>query len=297
MAHMETPTINVLLLVANNKPQFDWTDQASLRVWPDCKYIPPTLQPDVVISDCPQLPHDALTNPQLQDPTQFGLILVGCESVGRSADVHLPADATGREMQLACQLLGAMVQQRRLERSRAGEFQMLAQWALQDPLTGLANRRAWDQQVQELASSGAALTKPLCLAMLDVDKLKNVNDARGHDAGDAVLRAAASGLRSALRISDFAARWGGDEFALILQDVPPQHACAIVERIRTATDRQIIEQTDQTITLSAGLVGIAAGTVFQTDRLWQQADAALLKAKQSGGSRSVECTTPELQAE
>ena len=294
---METSKINVLLLIADAKPQRDWTDHASLRVWPGGERIPSTLQPDVVISDCPQLLRAALTNSRLRDSTQFGLILVGCESAGRSADVHLPADATGRELRLACQLLGNLVQERRLQRSRVGEFQILAQWALQDPLTGLANRRAWDQQLQELANSGAALTKPLCLAMLDVDKLKHVNDARGHDAGDAVLRAAASGLRGALRASDFAARWGGDEFALLLQDVPPQHARAIVERIRAATDRQIAEQTEQTPTLSAGVVGVASGTVIQTDRLWQRADAALLKAKHAGGSCSVEYTPPGLQAE
>ena len=114
---------------------------------------------------------------------------------------------------------------------------MLEQWALQDPLTGLANRRAWDQQVQQLSSTSVPLTQHVCLAMLDVDKLKNANDARGHDAGDAVLQAAASGLRGALRASDFAARWGGDEFALMLPNVPPQHAHATGKDARRAQGR------------------------------------------------------------
>ena len=285
---MDTPIINILLLVTDGERPIDWSDHTSLRVWQDKECMPPALQLDIIVSDSPQLPRDALADSRLQDRTQFGLILVGCQSAELAADVHLPADATSREMQLACQLLGALVQQRRLQRNRAGEFQMLEQWALQDPLTGLPNRRAWDQQVQQLSSTSEPLSQPVCLVILDLDKLKDANDTRGHDAGDAVLLAAASGLRSALRASDFAARWGGDEFALLLLNVPPQHAHAIVERIRAATDRQINEQTDQPVTLSAGLVSIAAGTPFQAESYWQQADAALFHAKQSGGHCSVE---------
>lgn len=288
--------INVLLLVIDAEWQLDWTDHASLRVWQNGESMPPTLQPDVVVSDSPRLPRDALADPRLQDPTQFGLILVGSQSAEFPADVHLPVDATCRELQLACRLLGALIQQRRRQQSRAGKFRVLEQWALQDPLTGLANRRAWDQQVQQF-STGKPLTTPVCLAMLDVDKLKRVNDAHGHDAGDTLLRSAAGGLRNALRASDFAARWGGDEFALFLSDVPPQHAHAIVERIRAATERQIAEQTNQPITLSAGLVSIATGTTFQADTSWQQADAALLNAKRSGGRCSVEHTTAGSGAE
>ena len=297
IVYMDTPIINILLLVTDGEHPIDWSDHASLRVWQDRECVPLTLQLDIIVSDSPWLPRAALADPRLHDRTQFGLILVGCQSAVLDADVHLPADATRRELQLACQLLGALVQQRRLQQSRAGEFRMLEQWALQDPLTGLANRRAWDQQVQQLSSTSVPLTQHVCLAMLDVDKLKNANDARGHDAGDAVLQAAASGLRGALRASDFAARWGGDEFALLLPNVPPQHAHAIVERIRAATDRQISEQTDQPITMSAGLVCISAGTTFQADSCWQQADAALLNAKQSGGRCSVEHSTPGWQAE
>ena len=284
-------TINVLLLATDAERQSDWNhwlDRSKLRVWQGSENISPTIQPDIVVSDTPRLPRNAPAGAQLQDRTQFGLILVGCPSAEIQADVNLPADVTGRELQLACQLLGELVQQRRRQQSRAGELRLLEQWAFRDTLTGLANRRAWDQQMKQLSPVGAPLAKPVCLAILDVDDFKITNDSHGHDAGDTVLQAAAGGLRSALRQSDLAARWGGDEFALFLPNVPPQQAHSVVERIRTAADQQIVEQTGQPITLSAGLRGIAAGTTFQAGALWQQADTALLKAKQSGGCCSVE---------
>src|SRR2546428_4144620 len=105
----------------------------------------------------------------------------------------------------------------------------LATSARTDPLTGLANRRAFEQALEQRLAAAAPET--FAVLMLDVDGLKQVNDARGHAAGDAVLKRVASVLSSDLRETDLATRWGGDEFLLLMPGVDQVGALSLARRI------------------------------------------------------------------
>src|SRR5207244_12366724 len=99
----------------------------------------------------------------------------------------------------------------------ARRTERLAASARTDPLSGLANRRAFEQALEQRLA--AAAPEPFAVLMLDVDGLKQVNDARGHAAGDAVLKRVAAVLNSDLRETDLATRWGGDEVLLLMPGV------------------------------------------------------------------------------
>ncbi len=108
-------------------------------------------------------------------------------------------------------------------------IERLAASARTDPLTGLANRRAFEQALEQRLAAAAPET--FAVLMLDVDGLKQVNDARGHAAGDAVLKRVASVLGSDLRDTDLATRWGGDEFLLLMPSVDQVGALSLARRI------------------------------------------------------------------
>jgi diguanylate cyclase (GGDEF)-like protein len=123
------------------------------------------------------------------------------------------------------------------------------------------------------------------VAVLDVDHFKAVNDSHGHAAGDEVLRAIAHELQSAMRLSDAVARWGGEEFVLVLSDTRAALARAGLERMRdrVARLRVVVPEGVVAVTLSAGLAEHHAGeTVAQT---LARADRALYEAKQQGRDR------------
>jgi diguanylate cyclase (GGDEF)-like protein len=101
-----------------------------------------------------------------------------------------------------------------------------------DPVTDLPNRRAWDEVLDAAISAGRS---PLCVALVDLDLFKAYNDEHGHPRGDALLRDAAAAWRSTLRGSDVLARFGGDEFAVLMPDCDDRRAVRIAERVRAST--------------------------------------------------------------
>jgi diguanylate cyclase (GGDEF)-like protein len=215
---------------------------------------------------------------------QTGLVAVG---VGLPADVSLPADHSPRELRLACLLLSEIIRLRRQREASRRQERILTHLALSDPLTGLPNRRAWDQQLPERLV-GLAEGTPCCLALLDVDFFKDVNDRHGLLEGDACLKRIADRLLAAVRRDGFVARLGGDEFAVLLEGVQPREGAAAVERLRV----QMGEDGDAAsgrpaLVLSAGWTPLAAPASRSalSDAL-QQADAALRQAKQSGRNRT-----------
>ena len=153
--------------------------------------------------------------------------------------------------------------------------------ARRDPLTGVANRRAWDEAMQAALRSARRDQVALTVALLDLDHFKEYNDDWGHQRGDQLLRSLANAWREALRDDDLLARHGGDEFALLLPGADAVEARAVVDRLRSAS---AVQQSFS--------VGIATWDHAETaDTLMARADAALYKAKRRSGSKGVVSTS------
>lgn len=154
-----------------------------------------------------------------------------------------------------------------------------------DELTGLANRRAFDQRLEELLGRGRRQSDGdgFCVVLFDLDGLKAVNDRHGHVAGDQALRAFGRAMQRSVRGSDLASRWGGDEFAVLLPHMTTEQLEAWLERMRTAFD----EEQDALGTLedsarcrvSAGHVYVAPGDGRRAQALIREADQRLYKDK------------------
>jgi len=151
---------------------------------------------------------------------------------------------------------------------------VLEQIAFRDPLTQLWNRRAFDDRYEELLSKKTPLTP--AVLMLDVDRFKAINDGFGHAAGDRVLVGVARCLTAALRPSDFAARYGGDEFVVLLPDTSPSVAADVGERIRSLIESDL---ADPQVTVS---IGVTAPDHADRRRAALDVDRALYEAKEGG---------------
>jgi diguanylate cyclase (GGDEF)-like protein len=167
------------------------------------------------------------------------------------------------------------------------QAEWLAKLSETDPLTGLANaRRLFERLDTELARS-RRYREPLSLLLVDLDGLKSINDQFGHHAGDEAIHGLADVIRSQLRETDLAARWGGDEFAVLAPSTSKSAAVALAERIRALIPRQSAAWH-----LSASL-GVATidprreEDVVDSSTLMRAADAALYEAKRTGRNRVV----------
>jgi diguanylate cyclase (GGDEF)-like protein len=167
----------------------------------------------------------------------------------------------------------------------------LEQLARTDVLTGLANRRHADDILRSTIASARRHDRALCAVLVDIDKFKAVNDAHGHAAGDAVLREVALRLADGLREEDLAARWGGEEFLLLLPDSPD--ATVVCERLRTSISGLPVNVHGLLeLTVSASF-GWAPWTGEETgEALVGRADVALYAAKASGRDRVVAAERP-----
>jgi len=164
--------------------------------------------------------------------------------------------------------------------------QQLRDQAVRDPLTGLHNRRYLDETMDRELARAKRYRHPIGLVMCDLDHFKAVNDRYGHVVGDEVLKAFADLMRSAARGSDIACRYGGEEFLLVLPDMPADAACRRAERLRATLDGMRIAAAGVQVTASFGVAGFPddGGTA---DELTRAADAALYEAKRSGRNRVV----------
>jgi diguanylate cyclase (GGDEF)-like protein len=164
----------------------------------------------------------------------------------------------------------------------------LEQMVVSDPLTGLHNRRfLMDRLVQEMQRAERH-NEPLAFAMLDLDGFKPINDQFGHVVGDKVLRAVSAAISRGVRVSDIAARYGGDEFAIILPQTPPEGAMRVCERIlRTISELKIQDENGvpAKVTASLGLAYYPAEDLESAEDLVHSADGALYGAKRSGKNR------------
>lgn len=158
--------------------------------------------------------------------------------------------------------------------------------ATTDALTGLSNRRAFLQRLQGEVDRAHRYGTEMSLVLLDIDHFKRVNDTLGHQAGDAILSQVGGILRQTLRGTDFPARYGGEELAVICPD-GPEAASALAERIRVRIESNIFHLPNgvtQNITISAGVASMPPQEVSDT-AIIKQADAALYQAKAAGRNR------------
>jgi len=169
--------------------------------------------------------------------------------------------------------------------------------AMHDPLTGLYNRRAFEEIAFREISGSARSGLGLAVILFDIDDFKLVNDRHGHTAGDAVLKAAAATLRRNLRDEDFLCRWGGDEFCALLPRARREQAQEVAERVLCDFESLDFAQDKIAIkvTVSIGIVtGASPSDNFAS--LFDQADSALFRAKESGRKKFVFATEDEMQA-
>ena len=161
--------------------------------------------------------------------------------------------------------------------------------AFTDHLTGLANRRRFERQLEREVARTKRFTHPFCLLMLDVDHFKAVNDTHGHDGGDEALRRLGHVLQTGTRGVDTAARIGGEEFAIILTETDFAHGLEVAERLRKTISEMDMPEAG-CITVSIGLAEFGE-PVSDGRELYAAADAALYEAKRQGRNRVVSAPT------
>jgi len=158
--------------------------------------------------------------------------------------------------------------------------------AMVDPLTGIANRRAFLQGAEDLSKRHLAKPRPTAVLLIDLDHFKSINDRFGHALGDRVLEVFTASARQTLRTSDLIGRLGGEEFAAVMRDTPRDKALAVAERLRErfAQAAQEVDGRPVGATVSIGLV-FCQEAALDIPELLAQADQALYFAKERGRNR------------
>jgi len=180
-------------------------------------------------------------------------------------------------------LLHTVADQLAVAVNHAHLFAQMQQQALTDGLTGCYNRRQFELQLEHDLHLAVRNGQPLSLIMLDLDNFKNINDKAGHDAGDVALRMLADTLRAELRAEDTAARFGGDEFVMILPQADDEGALLVAERLRKRIEQTVVPGFGQ-VTASFGIASFPAHASSR-DTLVVAADRALYNSKDSGRNR------------
>jgi diguanylate cyclase (GGDEF)-like protein len=173
-----------------------------------------------------------------------------------------------------------------LQKALLASNRRLEELSRTDALTGLRNRRSFDEELKMRFEHARRYGRPLTLVMIDIDHFKEVNDAFGHPVGDAVLQKVAQVLQRTTRQSDVVARFGGEEFAVLLPETPMREALQFAEKIRAAVAAEDLGTgMPPRITISAGVAGMSKSELHSPEELVAAADAALYRAKGNGRNR------------
>ncbi|MEY4766253.1 MAG: hypothetical protein RI907_2926 [Pseudomonadota bacterium] len=156
-----------------------------------------------------------------------------------------------------------------------------------DPLTQLLNRRAINDVMRMQVASCKTTGAPLSFILCDLDHFKSINDSRGHEAGDQVLKTVSAALKAELRGSDAIARWGGEEFLVLLPGTDAHNAKRLAERLRNKVATQDIACGGDTfvVTMTLGVAGLLPGET--TEQAIARADSALYEGKRGGRNRVI----------
>lgn len=268
------------MIVAVNRAWREWPHVAGGE---GAAYLSLVLRPDVMITKSHELALSAAVEAVLEGIAE-----------DRECDIRL-GDAGGAEQWFTIRIRAfhrgsgrhALIAHTDISRLKRAE-QELRQLAITDGLTQIANRRHFDERIQEELDRSRRYGRPLVLLLLDIDHFKKVNDTYGHPAGDAVLRRVADVCRASTRTLDLVARFGGEEFAMLLPETDVPGALQLAERIReeiaalpVSYGRHVIQ-----VTASIGLAATQNGD-RGCDQLLKSADEMLYAAKQGGRNRVV----------
>jgi diguanylate cyclase (GGDEF)-like protein len=210
--------------------------------------------------------------------------IVGCVAIGHALTLAaLPRTSAypGRWMDVMVSVTAIAIVVVALERRNQVLVERLADEARTDPLTGLLNRRGFDERAALAMSHARREMTPTALVAFDIDHFKAINDEFGHEAGDRVLATIGALLRSEARAGDVLARRGGEEFAVLLPNSDEGNADAFAERVRSA----LAHTGDLAVQVSAGVVAGTDGEDLA--ELLGRADVALYEAKRAGRNRVV----------
>ncbi len=247
-----------------------------------------TYQPDLIVTDVmmPRMDgYEMIRRVRANPQTKFTPVII--QSAAR---------IEGRDVRLGSELgaLGYLTDPTDLDllRARARTLLELKQYldscqeaAFTDHLTGLANRRRFERQLEREVARTERYSRPFCLLLVDIDNFKDVNDTYGHDAGDEALRQVANVIQSGTRGIDTGARIGGDEFAVILPETDLARGLEVAERLRSSIAALDFGPAGR-VTASFGVAELPA-CAHANEELRAAADAALYESKRGGRDRTA----------
>ncbi len=220
------------------------------------------------------------------------------DSTGKATEIVMrvidaTAEMQSRNSDLETRLNESHTQIREIQES----LETIRYESLTDQLSGLANRKHFDQSLERTMVAARRRGEPLSLVMCDIDHFKEFNDTYGHQTGDQVLRLVGSAIRNSVKGRDIAARYGGEEFAVILPDTDIDSAVMVANQIRTAVmAKELIKRSTGEslgrITMSFGVAGFTPEDTVET--LIDRADASLYRAKHNGRNRVADERDPEI---
>ncbi|MDP9240659.1 MAG: diguanylate cyclase [Actinomycetota bacterium] len=218
-------------------------------------------------------------------------LLVGGEVIGSVLVTHPLALAAEEQTRFKNTVAQAAPMLANLRNLALAEFR-----ASNDSLTGLPNKRASEDTLKRMVAQASRSITPMAAIMLDLDHFKQINDRFGHPLGDEVLAAVGTALQSCLRASDFAGRFGGEEFLILLPDTTVDNALLVAEQIRATVAEITVPGVERAITASLGIAALIEHSGNATGLL-RHADLALYAAKAAGRNRALIASTGDDEEE
>src|SRR5258708_5932009 len=250
-------------------------------------------QPDLIITDVmmPEIDGYELARRIRQNPqTKFIPLILQTAGPHQAQDLRLGAEVGALGFITDPTDLDLLLARARTLLDFKAYLDTCEEAAFTDHLTGLANRRRFERQLDREIARTDRYGHPFCLLMLDIDNFKSVNDTFGHEAGDEAIRRLAKTLQEGIRGIDLAARIGGDEFAAILAETHLSRGVEVAERLREAIEAtEIPTASSITVSITASFgVAESPSCAQTTAELLACADAALYQAKHQGRDRVIQ---------